>query len=205
MSRFPALLPVSTDGRADARGSVVVSTATGRAVLAALAGLTPHPWPGVEDAPVCTAPNCGWGCHNIPRRPLSLAAALVGVPDSPEAIIQAVDTLEERGDFENDGSTSFWRPCVRSLGGGRYEWRPWGGGERTIVLHFRGDDAVISWRADVGIWCNVDSGTAAGLVGERVNTRSHRSRFIGRVVAWASPRSVAVAPMAGNSGPIRSF
>lgn len=46
------------------------------------------------------------------------------------------------------------------------------------VLHFRADDAVISWR------------TVA------------RSRFVGRVVAWASPRSVAVAPMAGHSGPV---
>lgn len=201
----PPLPVVSTDGRADARGSVVVSLDTARACLAALAGLTVHPWPGVEDAPVCTAPNCGWGCHNIPRRPLSLAAALVGVPDSPEAIIAAVDALEADGRFESDNSSSFWRPDVRSLGGSRYEWQPWNGGERAIVLHFRGDDAVISWRADVGIWCNVDSGTAAGLVGERTGTRGHRSRFIGRVIGWASPRSVAVAPMAGHSGPVRAI
>ena len=165
----PALLPVSTDGRADARGSVVVSTDTARATLAALAGLTVHPWPGVE--------------HGEDRPALSLGSALVGVPDSPEAIIAAVDALEADGRFESDNSSSFWRPDVRSLGGSRYEWQPWGGASsaRTIVLHFRADDAVISWRS------------------------ANRSRFIGRAVGWASPRSVAVAPMAGNSGPVRAI
>ena len=94
----------------------------------------------------------------------------------------AVDAKEARGDFESDNNRSFWRPFVRSLGDGRFEWAPWNGNQnRTIILHFRGDEAVISWRS------------------------ANRSRFIGRVVAWASPRSVAVAPMAGNSGPVRSF
>ena len=170
----PALPVVSTDGRADARGSVTVSLATGRAVLAALAGLTAHPWLGVIDE------GSGWTEADFPpARPLSIA--LVGVPATPEAIIAAVDALEARGNFESDNNSSFWRPNVRSLGDGRFEWHPWSMGDRAIVLHFRADDAVISWRS--------------------VN----RSRFIGRVIGWASPRSVAVAPMAGNSGPIRSF
>lgn len=186
----PALLPVSTDGRADARGSVVVSLATGRAVLAALAGLTVHPWPGVE--------------HGEGRAPLSLPAALVGVPATPEGIVAAVDALEADGRFENDNSLSFWRPDVRSLGSGRYEWRPFSGREgRTIVLHFRADDAVISWRSDVTAYRQVpsDGWTDRAPAG----TTGHRSRFIGRVVGWASPRSVAVAPMAGNSGPVRAI
>lgn len=194
----PPLPVVSTDGRADARGSVVVSTDTARACLAALAGVAVHPWLGVIDE------GSGWTEADL-RPALSLRAALVGVPTTPEAIIAAVDARQEAGDFENDNNAGFWRPCVRSLGNGRYEWQPWNGGERAIVLHFRGDDAVISWRADVGIWCNVDSGTAAGLVGERTGTRGHRSRFIGRVIGWASPRSVAVAPMAGHSGPVRAI
>jgi len=181
---------VSTDGRADARGSVTVSTATARAVLAALAGLTVHPWPGVE--------------HGEGRPALSLGAALVGVPAAPEAIIAAVDALEADGRFESDNRSSFWRPDVRSLGGGRFEWRPFSGREdRTIVLHFRADDAVISWRSDVTVYRQVPSDgwtdrAPAGKVG-------HQSRFIGRIVAWASPRSVAVAPMKGHSGPVRSI
>lgn len=185
----PALPVVSADGRADARGSVVVSLATGRAVLAALAGLTAHPWLGVIDE------GSGWTEADFPpARPLSIA--LVGVPATPEAIIAAVGAMEARGDFANgEGELGFWRPDVSRLGGGRYEWRPFNGGERTIVLHFRGDDAVISWRSDVAVYRNY----------ERIGARPHRSRFIGRVVAWASPRSVAIAPMAGNSGPIRSF
>ena len=170
----PALPVVSTDGRADARGSVTVSLDTGRAVLAALAGLTPHPWLGVIDE------GSGWTEADLPPA-RSLRTALEGVPATPEAIIAAVDALEARGDFESDNNSSFWRPNVRSLGDGRFEWHPWSMGDRAIVLHFRADDAVISWRS--------------------VN----RSRFIGRVIGWASPRSVAVAPMAGNSGPIRSF
>ena len=177
----PALPVVSTDGRADARGSVTVSTATARAVLAALAGLTPHPWPGVE---------FGEG-----RAPLTLSAALEGVPATPENVIAAVDAMEARGDFANGDELGFWRPDVSRLGEGRYEWRPFNGGERTIVLHFRGDDAVISWRSDAVVYRNY----------ERVGARPSRSRVIGRVVAWASPRSVAVAPMVGHSGPIRSI
>ena len=185
----PALPPVSTDGRADARGSVVVSTDVARATLAALAGLTVHPWPGVE--------------HGEDRAPLSLAAALEGVPATPEGIIAAVDALEADGRFESDNSLSFWRPDVRSLGGGRFEWRPFSGREdRIIVLHFRADDAVISWRSDVPIWGDADP---SGWGRVQTGTVGHRSRFIGRVVAWASPRSVAVAPMAGHSGPVRAL
>ncbi len=172
---------VALDGRADARGSVVVSHDVARAALAALAGLTVHPWPGVE--------------HGEGRPALSLGAALESVPATPEAIIAAVDALEADGRFESDRNLSFWRPDVRPLGGGRFEWRPLNGGERTIVLHFRGDDAVISWRSDVAVYRNY----------ERIGANPHRSRFIGRVVGWASPRSVAVAPMAGHSGPVRSL
>ena len=171
----PSLPPVSTDGRADARGSVTVSLDTGRAILAALAGLTPHPWQGVIDE------GSGWTEADLPAA-RSLSIALVGVPATPEGIIAAVDAKEARGDFESDNNRSFWRPFVRSLGDGRFEWAPWNGNQnRTIILHFRGDETVISWRS------------------------ANRSRFIGRVVAWASPRSVAVAPMVGHSGPIRSF
>ena len=185
----PALPPVSTDGRADARGSVTVSLATGRAVLAALAGLTPHPWLRVIDE------GSGWTEADL-RPALSLRAALVGVPATPEAIIAAVDVREARGDFANgEGELGFWRPDVSRLGGGRYEWTPRNGGERNIIIHFRGDDAVISWRSDIAIYRNY----------ERVGANPHRSRFIGRVIGWASPRSVAVVPMAGNSGPIRSL
>ena len=185
----PSLPPVSTDGRADARGSVTVSAHTGRAVLAALAGLTVHPWLGVIDD------GSGWTEADL-RPARSLREALVGVPTTPEAIIAAVDALEARGDFANgDGEPGFWRPDVSRLGGGRYEWTPRNGGERNIVIHFRGDDAVISWRSDIAIYRNY----------ERVGANPHRSRFIGRVVAWASPRSVAVAPMAGHSGPVHSI
>ena len=170
----PFRLPVSTDGRADARGSVTVSAHTGRAVLAALAGLTVHPWLGV------IVEGSGWTEADLPPA-RSLSIALVGVPATPEGVIAAVDAKEAHGHFESDNNSSFWRPNVRSLGGGRFEWHPWSMGNRAIVLHFRESDAVISWRS------------------------ANRSRFIGRVVAWASPRSVAVAPTAGNSGPIRSF
>jgi hypothetical protein len=185
----PALPVVSTDGRADARGSVTVSTDIARATLAALAGLTPHPWLGVIDE------GSGWIEADLsPAR--SLREALVGVPATPEAIIAAVDAREARGDFANgEGELRFWRPDVSRLGGARYEWTPRNGGERNIIIHFRESDAVLSWRSDVAVYRNY----------ERVGANPHRSRFIGRVVAWASPRSVAVAPMAGNSGPIRSF
>ncbi len=169
---------VALDGRADARGSVVVSHDVARAALAALAGLTVHPWPGVE--------------HGEGRPSLSLSAALVGVPDAPEGIMQAHAAMDAAADL-NEGVNQ--TPNVRSLGGGRFEWRPLNGGERTIVLHFRGDDAVISWRSDVAVYRNY----------ERIGANPHRSRFIGRVVGWASPRSVAVAPMAGHSGPVRSI
>jgi hypothetical protein len=159
---------VSTDGRADARGSITVSTSVARAVLAALAGLTVHPWPGVE--------------HGENRPTASLSDALEAVPEAPGAIIAAVDALEAAGIFESDGSSNFWRPNVGTLEAGtRYRWMPWGTGERQVVIHFRGDDAVISWAS------------------------AAPSRFIGRIIAWASPRSAAVAPMAGNSGPVRSL
>lgn len=187
----PPRLPVATDGCAEARGSIIVSLDTARATLAALAGLTFHPWPGVE--------------HGEDLRPLTLLEALDGVPSTPDEVIAAVDFKEARGDFaDNDGKVGFWRPDVRALGGGRYEWRPFSGREdRSIVLHFRADDAVISWRSDVTVYRQVPSDgwtdrAPAGTVG-------HRSRFIGRVVAWASPRSVAVAPAAGNCGPVRSI
>lgn len=196
MARFPLSCPVSTDGRADARGSVVVSTDVARAALAALAGLTVHPWMGVAYEG-STWPGADLPMTEADLRPArSLREALVGVPTTPEAIIAAVDALEARGDFANgDGEPGFWRPDVSRLGGGRYEWTPRNGGERNIVIHFRGDDAVISWRSDIAIYRNY----------ERVGANPHRSRFIGRVVAWASPRSVAVAPMAGHSGPVRSI
>lgn len=185
----PALPVVALDGRADARGSVVVSTDVARACLAALAGLTVHPWPGVE--------------HGEDRPVLTLRAALVGVPATPEAIIAAVDARETAGDFESDRSLSFWRPDVRSLGGGRFEWRPFSGrDDRTIIVHFRADDAVISWRSDAPTWGDADP---SGWGRVQTGTVGHRSRFIGRVVGWASPRSVAVAPMAGHSGPVRAL
>jgi hypothetical protein len=163
----PALPVVSTDGRADARGSVTVSTATARAALAALAGLTAHPWPGVE--------------HGEDRPALSLGEALEGVPETPAAIIEYVDALEANGIFESDDRPSFWRPNVVTLDAARFRWMPWGTGERQVVIHFRGDDAVISWAS------------------------AAPSRFIGRIVSWASPRSVAVAPVQGHSGPVRSL
>ena len=184
----PALPVVSTDGRADARGSVVVSLDIARATLAALAGLTPHPWLGVIE-------GSGWTEADLPLA-RSLRAALEGVPDAPEAIIAAVDAMEARGDFANgEGELGFWRPDVSRLSGARYEWTPRNGGERNIIIHFRESDAVLSWRSDVAVYRNY----------ERVGANPHRSRFIGRVVAWASPRSVAVAPMAGHSGPVRSL
>jgi len=181
---------VSTDGRADARGSVTVSTATARAVLAALAGLTVHPWPGVE--------------HGEGRPALTLSAALEGVPVDPAAILLAVDALEAAGSFESGGNLGFWRPNVVALDTVRYCWRPFSGrDDREIVIHFRYDDAVISWRSDVTVYRQVPSDgwtdrAPAGKVG-------HRSRFIGRIVSWASPRSVAVAPMQGHSGPVRAL
>lgn len=191
MARFPLSYPVSVDGTADARGSVVVSLDAARAVLAALAGLTVHPWLGVIDE------GSGWTEADL-RPALSLRAALVGVPTTPEAIIAAVDARQEAGDFENDNNAGFWRPCVRSLGGGRYEWQPWNGGERAIVLHFRESDAVISWRSDAHTWGDADP---SGWGRIQTGTVGHRSRFIGRVISWASPRSVA----AGNSGPVRAL
>ena len=190
----PALSPVSTDGRADARGSVVVSTDVARAALAALAGLTPHPWLGVIDE------GSGWTEADLPPA-RSLRAALEGVPATPEAIIAAVDAIDESFNADDVGATS-WRPCVKVLAGNRYSWTPHSGMEREIVIHFRAEDAVISWRSDVLTWGDVDP---SGWGRVQTGTVGHRSRFIGRVVAWASPRSVAVAPMAGHSGPVRSI
>ena len=85
---------VALDGRADARGSVVVSHDVARAALAALAGLTVHPWPGVE--------------HGEGRPSLSLSAALVGVPDAPEGIMQAHAAMDAAA-----GSTPVTR-CPRA-------------------------------------------------------------------------------------------
>jgi len=180
---------VSTDGRADARGSVTVATPVARAVLAALAGLTVHPWPGVE--------------HGEDRPALTLSAALEGVSDAPEAIIAAVDALEAAGSFESDGRPGFWRPDVVALDGARFRWMPFSGrDDREVIIHFRGDDAVISWRSEEVLYGPVgDDGWTRPVTGKA----GHRSRFIGRIVSWASPRSVAVAPMKGHSGPVRSI
>lgn len=196
MSRTHSPRPlVSTDGRADARGSVVVSHDVARAALAALAGLTPHPWLGVIDE------GSGWTEADLPPA-RSLVAALVGVPSTPEAIMQAHAVADAAAELEDGVNQT---PNVRSLGGGRFEWRPLNGGERVIVLHFRAEDAVISWRSTKSVrscrWEELAPNPRAVAGG----AWDHRSRFIGRVVAWASPRSVAVAPMAGHSGPVRSI